>query len=77
MTKLPVLSAREVLRVLRKAGFDQVSQRGSHIRLKGMRDGETRVVIVPNHREIARGTLASILRQAGFSRDEFLKLLRR
>jgi predicted RNA binding protein YcfA (HicA-like mRNA interferase family) len=52
-------SGRGVLAALRKAGFEQVSQRGSHVKL---RDGAGRTVIVPEHREVARGTLRSILR---------------
>ena len=76
MPKLPVLSAREVLKALERANFLRVAQRGSHIRLKGNWRGQTRVVIVPNHPEIARGTLLSIIRQAGMTREEFLELLR-
>jgi predicted RNA binding protein YcfA (HicA-like mRNA interferase family) len=76
MAKLPVLSAREVLKALERAGFARVAQRGSHIRLKGTWAGQTRVVIVPNHPEIARGTLLSIIRQSGMSREEFLDALR-
>lgn len=57
-----------------RAGFIVVGRKGSHIRLK-RRNGETRVVIVPDHREIAKGTLRSILRQADLSREEFLQLL--
>lgn len=55
-----------------RAGFRVVAQRGSHIRLKGQREGVARVVIVPNHPEIAPGTMQSILRQAGLTREEFL-----
>jgi predicted RNA binding protein YcfA (HicA-like mRNA interferase family) len=75
MAKLPVLSARKVLRALRKAGFQVVAQRGSHVRLNGERDGRIHVVIVPHHAEIAPGTLVSILRQAGMTREEFDDLL--
>jgi predicted RNA binding protein YcfA (HicA-like mRNA interferase family) len=53
---------------LARAGFVQVSQRGSHAKLRAD-DGRT--VIVPMHGELARGTLRSILRQAGLSSDEF------
>ena len=70
--RLPVLSAREVLKALRAIGFLQVGQTGSHLRLK---NAKGRIVMVPNHPEIAVGTLRSILRQAGLRRDEFLRLL--
>jgi predicted RNA binding protein YcfA (HicA-like mRNA interferase family) len=70
-----VLSAREILDALRRAGFEVVSQRGSHIKLKRLSESGARVVIVPNYPEVQRGVLVSILRQAGLSRDEFRRLL--
>ena len=51
--------------------FVQVSQRGSHVKLRKAE----RVAIVPLHRELASGTLSSVLHQAGLSRDEFVALL--
>ncbi len=59
---------------LEKAGFVETSQTGSHIKFaRTMPDG-TRTATVPKHREIAAGTLRSILRQAGLSEAEFEKL---
>jgi len=75
MAKLPVLPARDILKALGKAGFVVVSQRGSHVKLHGQRGGVERTVIVPSYDEVPRGVLASILRQAGLSRDEFRGLL--
>lgn len=75
MAKLPVLSAREVLKALERAGFERVGQKGSHVRLKAHRQGQPRIVVVPLHPEIAKGTLLSIMRQAGMTREEFLSLL--
>ncbi|MGI8823587.1 MAG: type II toxin-antitoxin system HicA family toxin [Acidimicrobiia bacterium] len=60
------------MRALTKAGFAEVSQRGSHIKL---RNGEGRTVIVPMHRELARGTLRSILRQADLTAEALLGLV--
>ena len=68
---LPVLSGAEAIRVLERAGFAQVSQRGSHAKLRG---ASGRVVIVPLHDQLARGTLRSIVRQAGLSVEEFESL---
>ena len=65
---LPVPSGAEAIRVLERAGFAQVSQRGSHVKLRGT---SRRVVIVPLHDQLARGTLRSIIRQAGLSVEEF------
>lgn len=64
-------AAREVIANLRRAGFDEISRRGSHVKL---RHGDGRTVIVPDHREIARGTMRSILRQAGLTVEEFQQL---
>jgi predicted RNA binding protein YcfA (HicA-like mRNA interferase family) len=61
MPSLPTLSGSDVIRGLERQGFEQVGQRGSHIKLR--RAATT--VIVPNHRELRKGTLAAILRQAG------------
>jgi predicted RNA binding protein YcfA (HicA-like mRNA interferase family) len=70
-----LLSARQMVRALRRSGFDVVSRRGSHIKLKKrIADGQL-VVIVPDHQELAEGTLASILRQAKLSRQELARLL--
>ena len=71
---LPVVSGRQVIRALTKAGFQIVGRKGSHVRLK-KKEGKTLIVVVPDHKELARGTLASILRQANLSREEFLELL--
>jgi len=70
-----LLSARQVIRALQRAGFDVVSQRGSHIKLKKRTSEGELVVIVPNYRELAEGTLASILLQARLSREELERLL--
>ncbi len=64
-------SARQVLQSLKSAGFAIVSQQGSHIKLRGIRNGRLQTVIVPDHKEIARGTFNSILRQADMTRQEF------
>lgn len=71
MPKLPVLSGREVVRGLNRLGFKQVSQSGSHIKLRR----RTATVIVPNHREVRKGTLGSILQQAGITIDDLVAAL--
>ena len=65
MPKLRVLSGREVLKIFRKFGFDEFSQRGSHIKLRRVLEGgQAQTLTVPNHDEIDRGTLHAIYRQA-------------
>ena len=73
-SKLPLLSAREIVSALHKVGFAEVSQRGSHKKLQNTSD-PPRTVIVPMHHEVARGTLRSILEQAGIEQETFLDLL--
>ena len=69
LSDLPV---REVARALLAAGFERVRVKGSHA---VYRDADGRVAVVPEHGTIKRGTLASILRQAGLTTADFLKLL--
>ena len=57
---------------LQRAGFIRVHQRGTHLKL---RHAEGRVAIVPMHRELADGTRAGILRQAGLGREQLVELL--
>jgi len=52
-------------------GFTLVSQRGSHVKLRSVQNGEKRIIIVPMHRELAHGTLRGILRQAKIEYSEF------
>ena len=73
MARLPVLSAREVIRALTRLGFAVVRQSGSHIHL--WHDEKRVLVTVPNHPELAKGTLLSVLKQARLTREEFLDRL--
>ncbi|MFN3333152.1 MAG: type II toxin-antitoxin system HicA family toxin [Caldilinea sp.] len=69
MSKLPQLSGRECVSVLERLGFRIVRQRGSHIVMR--RDQPFAQVVVPDHKEIDRGTLRAIIRQAGLQPDDF------
>lgn len=71
-SKYPVLKPEKLISILGKFGFKVISQKGSHIKLRKAGDME-KTVIIPNHYEVAKGTLQSILEQAGISLDEFLK----
>jgi predicted RNA binding protein YcfA (HicA-like mRNA interferase family) len=73
MSKLPGVSGRDCVKALEKIGFYFKRQEGSHIVLR--RDDPFLQVVVPDHRELDRGTLWAIIRQAGISVDEFTKLL--
>jgi predicted RNA binding protein YcfA (HicA-like mRNA interferase family) len=74
MTKLPRLSGRECVKALERAGFRFKRQEGSHIVLR--RDSPYAQVVVPDHKELDRGTLRSILRFAGLTVEQFAELLR-
>lgn len=71
MARLPVVSGEDAVRALRRLGFSLVRQRGSHMVLRRGNAG----CVVPDHRELKRGTLAGILKQAGISPEEFLDAL--
>ncbi len=74
MSKLPVISGKECVKTLEKAGFLIIRHKGSHISL--IRRNPFAQVVVPNHHELDRGTLRSIIRQSGLSIDEFVELLK-
>jgi len=70
--KLPVISGREVIKILSKMGFRHLDHGGSHVILIKEVEGRKLKPVVPLHRELAPGTLLSIIKQAGMTRDEFL-----
>lgn len=70
-SKYPILTPKEIIRTLEKFNFYFVSQKGSHMKYS---DG-FHIVIIPNHSEIAKGTLKSILNQSGINLDDFLQAL--
>ncbi len=69
-------SSKEVIKSLHRAGFEIISQKGSHIKLRGIISGKLQTVIVPNHKEIARGTFNSILIQSNLTKQEFESYLK-
>ena len=70
MPKLPVVSAKTLIKFLKRRGFRILRQTGSHIILA--KDGVLASVVVPNHPTIATGTLLSILKAAEISRQDFI-----
>jgi predicted RNA binding protein YcfA (HicA-like mRNA interferase family) len=73
MSKLPRVPGRECVKALGKVGFYFKRQEGSHIILR--RDDPFAQVVVPDHKELDRGTLRAMIRQAGLSVGEFVNLL--
>jgi len=75
LLKLPVVSAKEAIKALEHLGFQVYRQIGSHIHL--WNEKRNLVVTVPNHPELAKGTLISIMKQARLERKEFISALNR
>jgi predicted RNA binding protein YcfA (HicA-like mRNA interferase family) len=72
MSKLPVCSGADVVNAFGKMGYAVDHQTGSHIIL---RHPTLRRLTVPNHRELARGTLRALIRESGLTKEEFSRLL--
>jgi predicted RNA binding protein YcfA (HicA-like mRNA interferase family) len=70
MASLPALSGTEVVRVLESFGWNVARRRGSHIIMT--KAGEIVTLSIPNHKEVAKGTLRSLIRSANLTVDEFV-----
>jgi predicted RNA binding protein YcfA (HicA-like mRNA interferase family) len=74
MQKLPLLSGREVAKVFERLGWKVARQRGSHIIL--VKEGHIATLSVPDHPEVARGTLRSLITHANITVEEFLSAIK-
>jgi predicted RNA binding protein YcfA (HicA-like mRNA interferase family) len=72
MVRLPVLSGVEAVKVFERAGWTIDRQRGSHVIL--VKDGQPATLSVPDHKELAKGTLRSLIRAAGMTTEDFASL---
>lgn len=75
MPKLPSISGERVIRALKRAGFVELRQKGSHVSLEKRAGEQVFKTVVPMHSELSKGTLSDILKQCGLKLDEFLNLL--
>ncbi len=73
MPKLKVLSGKEVCEILKRYGFEEVRRKGSHIVMQKKLSDTTITIPVPDHKELKKGTLMSIIRQAGIPKEKFEK----
>jgi predicted RNA binding protein YcfA (HicA-like mRNA interferase family) len=73
MATLPFLSGREVVKAFSRDGWRVVRQRGSHIIL--VKEGSMATLSVPDHKELAKGTLRALVRASGLTTDQFVALL--
>jgi len=78
--KMPVVSGKQILKMMHKLGYSIVKQRGSHIKLQKRTPAGTHSITVPQHDEIAKGTLMDILNKTSLwnqiSKEELLALLK-
>jgi predicted RNA binding protein YcfA (HicA-like mRNA interferase family) len=72
VSRLPVVSGKQVIKALLRLGYYVRDRENSHVHL---RHPSRLPLTVPDHREVARGTLRTIIRDAGLSKDEFVDLL--
>lgn len=73
MPKLPLISGAEAVKALQKAGWRVDRQRGSHVVM--LKPGQIASLSIPQHRELAPGTLRSLIRAAGLTVEAFAELL--
>lgn len=75
MAKQKLLSGNKIVTTLKKMGFEKARQKGSHVVMKIITPEGSIGCVVPMHKEVAKGTLSSILRQAKITTEEFEKNL--
>ena len=74
LRKLPLLSGREVVKAFEHLGWEVARQRGSHIIL--VKEGNIATLSVPDHDEVARGTLKTLIARADITVEEFLSTIK-
>jgi predicted RNA binding protein YcfA (HicA-like mRNA interferase family) len=71
LVRLKILSGKEVCSILSEHGFVEIRQKGSHVLMQKKIPDSTITIPVPDHKELKKGTLQSIIRQSGLTRKEF------
>lgn len=74
MPKLPVISGNDAVKAFAKTGYVLDHQTGSHMILRNIKEPHRRLS-VPNHQELAKGTMRKLIREAGLTVEEFVGLL--
>ncbi len=75
MPKLPVLSGKDIVKILSKIGYQHIRTKGSHMVMVKQTERGKKTIPVPNHKELAKGTLKAIMSQADLKLDDLLNLL--
>ncbi|MFH1112418.1 MAG: type II toxin-antitoxin system HicA family toxin [Pseudomonadota bacterium] len=73
MGTIPVLSGKDVVRVLESLGWSVARRKGSHIVM--VKQGEIATLSIPDHKEVGKGTLRSLVRSANLTMDQFIGAL--
>lgn len=73
MPPVPLLSPSDVIKAFQRLGWQMVRQKGSHIIMT--KPGHLATLSIPNHSEVARGTLRSLIAKAGLTIEQFLEVL--
>lgn len=71
MSKLPILSGKDLVKFFVKQGYSTSHQTGSHMILENLNG---KILVIPKHKEVSTGTLRAIIRQSGLSREEFMEI---
>ena len=75
MAKLPVLSGKDIVKILSKLNYQHVRTRGSHTIMIKLTEKGKKTIPVPNHKELAKGTLKAIMTQADLKLNDLLDLI--
>ncbi|MEX2017075.1 MAG: type II toxin-antitoxin system HicA family toxin [Candidatus Pacearchaeota archaeon] len=75
MAKLPILSGKDIVKILSKIGYEHIRTRGSHMIMVRQTEKTKKTIPVPNHKELAKGTLRAIMSQADLKLDDLMNLL--
>jgi predicted RNA binding protein YcfA (HicA-like mRNA interferase family) len=75
MAKLPILSGKDVVKILSKIGYVHTRTRGSHMIMIKQTEKGKKMIPIPNHKELAKGTLKAIMNQSEITLEELLKLV--
>ena len=79
MPKLPVVSGEQVIKLLRKLGYEIIRQKGSHVRLRKITEAGEHNITVPKHPEVTKGTLNDILSKVSIwnniSKEKLIEML--
>ena len=73
MPELPIISGDEAIKILKRLGFYEARQKGSHVVMRREHKG----CVIPRHKQLAIGTLRSALKQAGISPEDFLEVYKK